>query len=318
MKEFELNHLLFIDDLKLFGKNDDQIDSLVKTVFIFSEDIGMEFDLKKCGAVIPKKGKLVKFDGIHLPNQKRMKEVDENGYTYLGILELDEIKEHEMKNKVTAGYKRRLRLILKSKLNGKNKILAINTWSVALLRYGAGIINWKVDELKKMDRTTRKTLTMYGALHPKSDIDRLYLKRKHGGRGLISTETCVRSEENNFGLYVRESNEMLLKGVKKVGKVIKTENFMEKEDFKKNSQNEFKNKWHEKRMHGQFVLEMQDEIDKDLSWKWLVQSDLKVQTEATIYAAQEQALRTNYTKNKIDKTPENPLGRMWGERGETA
>ena len=38
-----------------------------------------------------------------------------------------------------------------------------------------------------------------------------------------------------------------------------------------------------------------------------MQSDLKVQTEATICAAQEQALRTNYTKNKIDKTSENPF-----------
>ena len=137
----------------------------------------MEFGLKKCGVVILKKGKLVKFDGIHLLNQKIMKEVDENRYTYLGILESDEIKEHEMKNKVTAEYKRRLRLILKPNLNGKNKIQAINTWMVALLRYEAEIINWKIDELKKMGRTTRKTLTMYGTIHPKSDIDRLYLKR---------------------------------------------------------------------------------------------------------------------------------------------
>ena len=75
-----------------------------------------------------------------------MKEVDENEYTYLGILELDEIKEHEMKS--TAEYKGRLRLILKSKLNGKNKIQTINTWAVALLRYGAEIINWKLDELE--------------------------------------------------------------------------------------------------------------------------------------------------------------------------
>ena len=48
-----------------------------------------------------------------------------------------------------------------------------------------------------------------------------------------------------------------------------------------------------------------------------MQSDFKVQIEATICAAQEQALRTNYTKNKIDKTSENPLRRMCGERGET-
>ena len=63
-------------------------------------------------------------------------------------------------------------------------------------------------------------------------------------------------------------------------------------------------------MYGQFVCEMPEEINKDLSWKWLVQSDLKVQTEATICAAQKQALRTNYTKNKTDKTSENPLRRM--------
>ena len=88
------------------------------------------------------------------------------------------MKEHEMKIKVTAENKSRLRLILKSKLNGKNKLQTINTWVVALLRYGAGIINWKVDEMKKMDRTT-------------SDIARPYLKQKHGGRGLITIEMCM-------------------------------------------------------------------------------------------------------------------------------
>ena len=138
--------------------------------------------------VILKKGKLVKSDGIHLPSQEIMKEVDEKRHTYLGILEL----------------------------NGKDEIQAINTCAVALLRYGAGIINWKVDKLTKIDRTTRKTLTMYGVLHPKSDIDRLYLKRKHGGRSLISIEICIRLKENNLDLYVRGLNEMLLKGVKKL------------------------------------------------------------------------------------------------------
>ena len=62
-----------MDDLKLFGKSDGQIDSLVQTLFTFSEDIGLEFGLNKCGVVILKKGKLVKFDGIHLPNQEKMR-----------------------------------------------------------------------------------------------------------------------------------------------------------------------------------------------------------------------------------------------------
>ena len=89
-------------------------------------------------------------------------------------------------------YKRRLRLVvLKSKLNEKNKINAINTWAVSVLRYGAGIIRWTKEELKSLDRMTRKVLTMNGAFHPKSDIDRLYVSRVNGGRGLMSCEGCV-------------------------------------------------------------------------------------------------------------------------------
>ena len=63
-----------MDDLTLFGKSEDWIDSLLQTVFIFSEDIGKEFGLKKYGVVILKKRKLVKLEfifveihGIHLP-----------------------------------------------------------------------------------------------------------------------------------------------------------------------------------------------------------------------------------------------------------
>ena len=183
------------------------------------------------------------------------------------------------------------------------------------MRYGAGIIDWKVDELKKLDRTTRKTLTMYGAFHPKSDVDRLYVKRKNGGRGLISIETCVRSEENNLGMYLHDSDETLLIDVKKV-EIIRTDNLIGKEEFKRN-QETFKAKWSEKRMYGQFVRDMPEEVDKDLSWQWVSHSDLKVQTEALVFATQEQALRTNYMKHKIDKTSESPLCRMCREKGET-
>ena len=73
---------------------------------------------------------------------------------------------------------------------------------------------------------------MYGAFHPKSGIDSLYLKRKYGIRGLISIEVCVRSKENDLGLYVRDSNEMVLKNVKKVG-MVSTENLSVRKDFKK-------------------------------------------------------------------------------------
>ena len=92
---------------------------------------------------------------------------------------------------------------------------------------------------------------------------------------------------------------------------------MGKDEFKRSVQNKVKTKWHGKRMYGQFDREMNENVDKGLSWNRVVKSDLKVQTEALIFAAQEQALRTNYIKHKIDKTSENPLCRMCGNKGET-
>ena len=39
----KINHLLFMDDLKLYSPREKGLDSLVQTVRVFSEDRGMEF-----------------------------------------------------------------------------------------------------------------------------------------------------------------------------------------------------------------------------------------------------------------------------------
>ena len=44
----KINHLLFTDDLKLYSRSEKGLDSLVQTVRVFSEDIGMEFGIEKC------------------------------------------------------------------------------------------------------------------------------------------------------------------------------------------------------------------------------------------------------------------------------
>uniref|UniRef100_A0A1X7SGU0 Reverse transcriptase domain-containing protein n=1 Tax=Amphimedon queenslandica TaxID=400682 RepID=A0A1X7SGU0_AMPQE len=59
---------MFMDDLKLYGKNERQIDSLINTVQAVSEDIGMEFGIDKCGVLNLKRGKVVESDGIEMPN----------------------------------------------------------------------------------------------------------------------------------------------------------------------------------------------------------------------------------------------------------
>ena len=65
-----------------------------------------------------------------------------------------------MKGKIWKEYKRRVKLVLKSELNARNKIAKINTLAVPVIVYSYGIINWKLDEIQDLDRITRKQLCM--------------------------------------------------------------------------------------------------------------------------------------------------------------
>ena len=305
-----VNHLLFMDDLKLYGKSEKQVDTLLNTVRVFSQDIGMQFGVNKCAVLVLKRGKVVRCERVEMPNNQVIKSLGEGeGYKYLGMLEADGVKHMEMKENVTKEYYRRVRKILKSKLNGGNVINAINTRAVAIIRYGAGIIKWTKEELRNVDRKTRKLMNMHRALHPQADVDRLYIKRAEGGRGMISVEDCVEIETNSLHQYVVESKEKLLKAVKDEG--IRGEG-MSKEDVAEKRRNQYK----EKPLHGQYVRSTEEMRDHK-SWNWLKRGTLKKETEGTLMAAQDQALRTNAIKSRIDKQDISPMCRLCGEREET-
>ena len=112
--------------------------SLVQTVRVFSENIGMEFGIEKCAMLVMEKGKIVKSIGIELPDGKVITSLQEGeGFKYLGILEADKFLEDKMKLNVSKEYIRRLEKILKPKLNDGNLVRGVNTWAVSLIRYSA-------------------------------------------------------------------------------------------------------------------------------------------------------------------------------------
>ena len=91
---YKVNHLLFMDDLKLFAK---LIDLLRQFIKCSAKILGWDFGLKKCGVLVLKRGKVVEVDGVTFPDGQAMKQIDKDGYRYLGILESDSVKEGEMK-----------------------------------------------------------------------------------------------------------------------------------------------------------------------------------------------------------------------------
>ena len=133
----KISHLLYMDDLKLYGKSAPELESLLNTMRIFSNDISMEFGLDKCATLTIQRGSMVQTEGINLPNNNIRGLNLEESYKYLGILQADDIKHVQVKKKAASEYTKRVRKVLKSKLNGGNSIRAINSWAVPVIRYTA-------------------------------------------------------------------------------------------------------------------------------------------------------------------------------------
>ena len=132
-RNYKLNHLLFVEDLNLYAKSERELEPLIQTVSIFSDNVGMVFGMDRCALLVLTRGKMFRTDGIELPDGKRMREVNLDGYKYLGVLQLDSIMHREMKEKMKNEYIRRLKRLLRSQLKRGNVIAGINAWKWVLL-----------------------------------------------------------------------------------------------------------------------------------------------------------------------------------------
>ena len=103
---------------------------------------------------------------------------------------------------------------MKSKLNDGNLVRGGNTWAVSLLRYSSAFVSWRKSKLQTIDRKHRKLFTIYGSLHLKSDVDRLYKPRKQGGRGLTSIEDCVELAIRGLEVCVHGSAKRLVQAAR--------------------------------------------------------------------------------------------------------
>ena len=178
----------------------------MKIVQTISKDMIMNFGLEKCARICLKSGSVQ--SKLHVESTfDDIKELDpRKAYKYLGIEESFDIQHKNVKEKLKKEYLRRLRLVLGTELSAKNKIQAIGSLAVPVLRYSFGIVNWHQEELQKLDRKTRKLLTIHGQHHPKADVDRLYVPRKQGGRGLMQLEAAHAVEITKFILEFLECN----------------------------------------------------------------------------------------------------------------
>ena len=262
------------------------METLILAFRIYSQDIRIEYNIEKHAKLVMKSGKRHLDEGMELPNQDKIWTLGENEtYKYLGISEADSIKQVEMKNKIPKEYLRRTRK-LDTKLSHRNFIKGIN---LPLVRYSLLFLKWTRDELKQMDQSTRRLMTMHKALHPRDDVDSQYASRKEGGRGLVSFKDGVDASIQRLEDYIQKHDGGLITAIRN-----DTDNTMGNRMTINRKQ-----KWEGKQIYGR-LKRLTNSISHDKTWTWLRKENFKRETESLQKAAQNNAVRINHIKARID------------------
>ena len=119
-------------------------------------------------------------------------------YKYLGqdekIAYVGEVNKERVRKELCV----RCRKVWSLELSAYNKATAHNIFIISVITPTFGIIHWTIEELKEIDKRIWKILFMNGSFHPNSDIDRLYIPRYQGGRGLKSVKPLFKCRITTF------------------------------------------------------------------------------------------------------------------------
>jgi hypothetical protein len=66
----KISHLLYMDDLKLIAKSEEELQRQIRTVKTFSDDIHMEFGLEQCANITLKGEKLISSQNLVIDNNR--------------------------------------------------------------------------------------------------------------------------------------------------------------------------------------------------------------------------------------------------------
>nr|XP_018914170.1 PREDICTED: uncharacterized protein LOC109042060 [Bemisia tabaci] len=273
----------------------------LKSCWVLSADICMEFGLEKCRVLNIYHGKVVGEEEDQTLYGTIVEQMDENdSYKYLGFQQNRGLNHRDIKQMVQQHFEQRLRVLLRSRLNSRNLFKAINTFAVPVLTYSFGIIKWTTTDLENINIKTRVLLTKSRKLHPKSCKERVTLGREVGGRGLLDIHELCNRQVHDLRTYFTNREHPLHQAI-----VCTDRNFTPLNLASQgaayppfHTDEEKETIWASKELHGRHYSQIhQDHISKSLSYKFLQSGQLFPETEGFILAIQDQVIRTrNYRK----------------------
>ncbi len=165
--DYVTNHLLFIDDLKLFTEKEENLKTMVEETEKFFNAIGLEVNRAKSAT----NAEACESSALVLDANQ--------GYKYLGITEnrKSEVM-RETYERIRAEITGRVKSICKAGLNGRNTIAAINEYALSVVNYYVGIVPMYHEDYQRIDEEVRKILVSNKVHLQPANTERLYLPRK--------------------------------------------------------------------------------------------------------------------------------------------
>lgn len=212
-----------------------------------------------------------------------------------------------MKKEFKEKYRKRLTKLLNTSLDSRNLITAINSWAVSVLTYSFGLLNYSDADLNELDRLTRRLLVRFRCHHPRSAVERLYLARNSGGRGLINIYRLCKTQEQKMRQYFQISEKELLRRVVAADKKYTPLNLSARDRANQGNTADAEITWREKVLHGKYPKALDaPQVDKAKSLLWLKKGRLHPETEGFLIAIQDGVIRTrNYEKIILKKEVED-------------
>ena len=144
---------------------------------------------------------------------------------------------------------------------------------------------------------------MHKALDPRDDVERLYVSRKQGGRGLASIGDTVDASIQRLEDYIGKNERGLITAMRNG-----TDNTINEKMTTTRKQ-----KGEGNQLYGRFKRLINNTSHQN-TWTWLRKENLKRETESLLIAAQDNAMRTNHIKARIDETQQNSKCKLCGDK----
>ena len=345
-----ITHLAFMDDVKLFEESHDEAEAALGVAESAAKAVGMELGEAKCGVVRIRRGR-------HAPSGDlgtRTTTVREvlSSYKYLGVDQLAGTRSKQTIARVTSEYLKRVRQTWRSNLNSRKTVGLHNSYCVGVLRYFCQILHLSVRERVGLDRRTRRAINQAGGHHPNASVDRLYLPRNKGGRGLQRVEDVWEQTTVSAALYTLRSQDPQMHGVARslqkadqryeqtivgnaraiLGKHGLQLNGTDWDSttqpllpikkiclqLRQKQEQEARARLERKQIHGVFAREVAGGgVDGQSTHRWLTEGLLVPSTEATIVAAQDGVTHTRAYRGRVQSKPGPVTCRLCGQGQET-